>query len=40
MRKELIETGKTVDAAIDAACVKLGCERENCEWEIIDLPKK
>ena len=40
MRKELIETGKTVYAAIDAACVKLGCERENCEWEIIDLPKK
>lgn len=40
MRKEIIETGKTVDAAIDQACEKLGCERENCEWEIIDLPKK
>lgn len=40
MRRELIETGKTVDAAIDSACEKLGCSREDCEWEIIDLPKK
>lgn len=40
MRKELFETGKTVDAAIDSACEKLGCLREDCEWEIIDLPKK
>ncbi|MDR2933583.1 MAG: protein jag [Oscillospiraceae bacterium] len=38
--KEIIETGKTVDAAIDSACEKLGCQREDCEWEIIDLPKK
>lgn len=40
MLKEIIETGKTVDAAIDAACEKLGCERDACKWEIIDLPKK
>lgn len=40
MRKELIETGKTVDAAIDSACEKLGCSRDDCQWEIIDLPKK
>lgn len=40
MIKELFETGKSVDAAIDSACEKLGCSREDCEWEIIDLPKK
>lgn len=40
MRREVIQTDKTVEAAIDAACLQLGCEREDCEWEIIDLPKK
>lgn len=40
MLKEVIETGKTVDAAIEAACLKLGYNREDCEWEILDLPKK
>ncbi|MCL2033640.1 MAG: Jag N-terminal domain-containing protein [Oscillospiraceae bacterium] len=40
MQKEIFETGKTVDAAIDSACEKLGCKREDCQWEIIDLPKK
>lgn len=40
MRKEVIETGKTVDVAIDAACLQLGCDRDQCEWEIMDLPKK
>lgn len=40
MRKELFETGKSVDSAIDSACEKLGCSRDECEWEIIDLPKK
>jgi len=39
-KKEILEVGKTVDAAIDSACEKLGCNREDCEWEIIDLPKK
>jgi len=33
-------TARTVDAAIDAACEKIECEREDCEFEIIDLPKK
>ena len=40
MRKEVIQTGKTVESAIEAACEQLGCAREDCEWEIIDLPKK
>jgi spoIIIJ-associated protein len=39
-RNEIIETGKTVDAVIETACEKLGCNREDCEWEIIDLPKR
>jgi spoIIIJ-associated protein len=40
LRKEAIETAKSVDAAIEAACASLGCKREECEFEIIDLPKK
>lgn len=40
VKKELFEIGKSVDAAIEAACEKLGCPRDECEWEIIDLPKK
>ena len=40
MRKEVIETGKTVEEAINSACEKLGCEREDCQWEILDLPKR
>ena len=40
MSNELIQAGKTVDEAIDIACQKLGCEREDCQWEIIDLPKR
>ncbi|WRS26772.1 RNA-binding cell elongation regulator Jag/EloR [Oscillospiraceae bacterium MB08-C2-2] len=40
MLREIIETGKTVDAAIDSACEKLGCPREDIEWEIISLPRK
>lgn len=40
MRKELIETAKTVEEAINSACAKLGFARDEVEWEIIDLPKK
>ena len=40
MRKETIETAKSVEAAIESACVFLGCTRDDCEFEIIDLPKK
>ncbi len=40
MRKEIIETGKTVEEAINSACEKLGYQREDTEWEILDLPKK
>lgn len=38
--KEVVKTGRSVEAAIDAACEELGCERADCNWEIIDLPKK
>lgn len=39
-RKEVIETGKTVDIAIESACLRLCCKREQCEWEILEQPKK
>ena len=40
MRKETLMTARTVDAAIEAACEEIGCSREDCEFEIVDLPKK
>jgi len=40
MSNEIIETGKSVEEAINSACQKLGCEREDCQWEIMDLPKR
>ncbi|MEG1850362.1 MAG: Jag N-terminal domain-containing protein, partial [Oscillospiraceae bacterium] len=40
MRNEAIATGRTVDAAIEAACAKLGLEREEVEIEVLDLPHK
>ncbi|MCL2374402.1 MAG: protein jag [Treponema sp.] len=40
MQGEIIKTGRTVEDAINLACQELGCEREECQWEIIDLPKR
>ena len=40
MIKEVIATGKNVEAAIDAGCEQLGIEREDIEFEIIDMPRK
>ena len=39
-RNEVIETGKTVDIAIESACLRLGCKREQCRWEIFEQPQK
>ena len=38
--REVIETGRTVEAAIEAGCIKLGVNREDADFEIISLPKK
>lgn len=40
MIKEVIATGKSVEAAIDAGCEQLGFERSDIEFEIIDMPRK
>lgn len=40
MKKEAIATGKTVEEAIQSACNSLGIQREEAEFEIIDLPSK
>lgn len=40
MAREVIVTGKTVNDAIDEGCSQLGVEREDIQFEIIDLPKK
>ena len=37
MVKECIETGRTVDEALDNACLKLGFSRDEVQFEIIDL---
>ncbi|MFV0399500.1 MAG: RNA-binding cell elongation regulator Jag/EloR [Oscillospiraceae bacterium] len=41
MRKEIIQTGKTVEDALETAFMKLGVDRDKVEsdWKIIDLPK-
>lgn len=40
MIREIIATGRTVDAAIDAGCEQLGLPREEIDFEIIDMPHK
>lgn len=40
MIKEIIATGRTVDAAIDAGCEQLGLLRGEIDFEIIDMPHK
>lgn len=40
MIREIIATGRDVNAAIDQGCVELGIEREDAQFEIIALPKK
>ncbi len=40
MIKELIQTAKSVDLAIELGCESLGVSRDEAQFEIIDLPKK
>ena len=38
--REVIETGRTVEFAIESGCAKLGVSREEADFEILSLPKK
>ncbi len=40
MLREQIETGKTVEQAIEAACGKLGLSSDEVQYEVLELPKK
>ncbi|MPM62568.1 hypothetical protein SDC9_109443 [bioreactor metagenome] len=40
MIREIIATGRTVDAAIDAGCEQLGLPRDEIDFEIIEMPHK
>lgn len=40
MRKEAIGTGVTVDLALEAACREIGLDREDVEFEILEMPVK
>lgn len=40
MKRETVATGHTVEDAIEAACKTLGVERDQVEFEIIELPAK
>ncbi len=40
MIKEIIQTGASVDAAIESGCLLLGVSRSEAEFEIISLPRK
>lgn len=38
--REIISTAPTVEEAVNRGCQQLGIEREDCQFEIITLPKK
>lgn len=40
MLKEVIQTGKTVEEALQAGFAALGLEREKMDYEVLELPKK
>ena len=40
MIKEIIQTGATVEDAIDSGCLLLGVDRSDADFEIIDMPRK
>ena len=40
MIKEIIQTGATVEDAIDSGCLLLGVDRSDADFEIIDMPSK
>ena len=39
MEKSIITTGKTIDAAVDAALVQLGLTRDDVSYQVLQLPK-
>jgi len=38
--KEIVQTGATVEEAIDSGCLLLGIDRSDADFEIIDMPSK
>ena len=40
MIREQIETGKTVELAVEAACQKLEISKDDAQYEILEMPKK
>ena len=39
MEKSIITSGKTIDAAVDAACAQLGLTRDDISYQVVALPK-
>ena len=39
MEKTVITSGKTIDAAVDAACAQLGLTRDDISYQVLALPK-
>ena len=39
MEKSIITTGKTIDAAVEAALAQLGLTRDDVTYQVISLPK-
>ena len=40
MLKEVIATGKSIDAAVENGCLELGKDKDDVQYEIIDMPEK
>ena len=39
MEKTLITSGKTIEAAVEAACAQLGLSRDDISYQVVSLPK-
>ena len=39
MEKTLITSGKTIEAAVEAACAQLGLSRDDISYQVLSLPK-
>ena len=39
MEKTIVTSGKTIEAAVEAACAQLGLTRDDISYQVLALPK-
>ena len=40
MFKEVIKTGRTIEIALEQACIELNKSKDEVQYEILEMPKK